>query len=261
MTGLTQASGVPLTLPMMLIAVVGVFLGSFMDAIAGGGGIITVPTYLLAGLPIHMALGTNKLSASIGTLASTGRFIKEGYVNWRLAAPSVALALIGAAIGTKVQLLVDAKYLQYLLLAVLPAVAFIVLRRHSFPEEPGEINPRRQAAIVFAASFVVGTYDGFYGPGTGTFLILIFTVWAKMDIRTAAGNVKVVNLSSGIGSLMTSMLHGQVFWILGLITAVAAFAGHFAGAGLAIKNGSKIVRPTVLIVLALLAVKILWGFF
>jgi uncharacterized membrane protein YfcA len=107
---------------------------------------------------------------------------------------------------------------------------------------------------------VVGAYDGFYGPGTGTFLLLIFTLWAKMDVRTAAGNVKVVNLSSGIGALIMSALHGQVFWLLGLIAAAAAFAGHFAGAGLAIKNGSKIVRPTVLIVLGLLAVKILWGF-
>ncbi|QNL43605.1 sulfite exporter TauE/SafE family protein [Oscillibacter hominis] len=248
-----------LTLPMVLIAVVGVFLASFVDAIAGGGGIVSLPTYLLAGLPMHMALGTNKVSASLGSIASTGRFIKNGYVTWSLALPAVVLALTGSALGTRLQLLIDEKYLQLLLLIVLPVVAFVVLRQRSFPEEPGEISPKKQAAVVLAAALLIGSYDGFYGPGTGTFLLLIFTRWGKMDVRTAGGNVKVVNLASGLSSMVTAMLHGQVFWQLGLIATVASFAGHFVGAGLAIKNGSRIVRPVVLVVLVLLAVKVLSG--
>ena len=90
-----------LTVPMVLIAGIGVFLASFMDAIAGGGGIISLPTYLLAGLPMHMALGTNKISASLGSLASVGRYLKNGYVNWRLAIPSIILALLGSTAGTR----------------------------------------------------------------------------------------------------------------------------------------------------------------
>lgn len=248
-----------LTLSMALITVAGVFLGSFMDAIAGGGGIITVPTFLLAGLPMHLALGTNKLSAGIGTMASAARFIRSGYVRWSLALPAVALALAGSAIGTRLQLMVDARYLQYLLLLVLPVVAVVVLRRRTLPEEDREMEPRRQFAVVLTASLVIGAYDGFYGPGTGTFLLLIFTRWAGLGVRSAAGEVKMVNLASNIGALCTSLLHGQVYIALGLIGAVAALAGHWAGAGMAIKNGSRIVRPTVLIVLALLAVKVLWG--
>ncbi|MBU5626478.1 sulfite exporter TauE/SafE family protein [Oscillibacter sp. MSJ-2] len=248
-----------LTLPMVLIAVVGVFLASFVDAIAGGGGIVSLPTYLLAGLPMHMALGTNKVSASLGSIASTGRFLKNGYVTWSLALPAVVLALTGSALGTRLQLLIDEKYLQLLLLIVLPVVAFVVLRQRSFPEEPGEIDPKKQAAVVLAAALVIGSYDGFYGPGTGTFLLLIFTRWGKMDVRTAGGNVKVVNLASGLSSMVTAMLHGQVFWQLGLIATAASFAGHFVGAGLAIRNGSRIVRPVVLVVLVLLAVKVLSG--
>ena len=121
-----------LTLQMALIVAVGVFLASFTDAIAGGGGIISVPTYLIAGLPAHYALGTNKLSAGLGTIASTGRFIKNGYVDWKLGVPSIVLALIGAHFGTSLQLMIEEKYLQYLLLIVLPVVAFVVLRqRHS----------------------------------------------------------------------------------------------------------------------------------
>ena len=245
-----------LTWQMALIVAVGVFLASFMDAIAGGGGIISIPTYLIAGLPAHMALGTNKVSAGIGTIASAARFVKNGYVDWVLALPSVGLALIGSHFGTSLQLMIPEVYLQYLLLLVLPVVAFVVLRQRTFPETAGKISRRRQTLIVLLASFIVGAYDGFYGPGTGTFLLLIYCNLAKMDVRTAGGNVKLVNFASNVGAFVTSLRSGQVFLALGLIGAVTSLLGHFLGAGLAIKNGSKIVKPTVIIVLLLLAVKV-----
>ena len=246
-----------LSLRMVLIVVVGVFLASFVDGVAGGGGIISVPTYFLAGLPAHLALGTNKLSSCIGTSVSAARFIKGGYVDWKLGVPSILLALYGAHLGTRLQLALDERYLKWLLLAVLPVVAVVVLRQKRLPEERGEIAPGKQAAIVLAAALIVGAYDGFYGPGTGTFLILIFCQLGRMDLRTASGNVKLVNLASNIGALATSLLNGKVFLVLGLIGAVASVAGHYIGAGLAIKDGSKIVRPIILLVLILLAVKVI----
>lgn len=250
-----------LTLPMVLITCLGVFLASFMDAIAGGGGIISLPTYLLAGLPMHMALGTNKISASLGSLASVGRYIKNGYVNWHLAVPSIVLALLGSSLGTRLQLAINEKYLQYLLLFVLPITAIVVLRQRSFREEPGEIAPRRQMICVLGASLLIGAYDGFYGPGTGTFLLLAYTGLGRMDVRTASGNVKLVNLASGVGSLFTALIYGKVFWALGLTASVFSFAGHFLGAGLTIRNGAKIVRPVVAAALILLAVKVLSDLF
>ena len=246
-----------LTWKMVLIVIVGVFLASFVDGIAGGGGIISVPTYFLAGLPAHLALGTNKLSSVIGTMVSAGRFIKGGYVNWKLGVPSIALALLGAHLGTRLQLALDERYLKWLLLIVLPVVAFIVLRQKKLPEERGEIAPRRQALIVWGASLVIGAYDGFYGPGAGTFLLLTFCQLGKLDLRTASGNVKIVNVSSNIGALATSLMHGKVFIALGLIGAVGSVLGHWLGSGLAIKDGSKIVRPIILLVLVLLAVKVI----
>ena len=247
----------PLTARMLLIVLVGVFLASFVDGVAGGGGIISVPTYFLAGLPAHLALGTNKLSSGIGTVVSTLRFIRGGYVDWPLAVPSIALALFGAHLGTRLQLALDERALKWLLLAVLPIVALVVLRQKKFSEEPGDIDRRRQALIVLAASLVVGAYDGFYGPGTGTFLILIYCSLAKMDLRTASGNVKLVNLASNVCALATSLLAGKVFIVLGLIGAAASVAGHYLGSGLAIRDGSKIVRPVILLVLALLAIKVI----
>lgn len=242
-----------------LLVCVGVFLASFMDAIAGGGGIISVPTYLIAfhGLPTYFSLGTNKMSAGIGTIFSTARFMKNGYVSWKLAGPSIVLAIGGSVIGTWLQHHTPDVILKYLLLAVLPVVAVITLRSRTWPDEPGEIPFRRQALIVWAASLVVGIYDGYYGPGTGTFLMIIFVRLAKMDTRHAAGNAKTVNLSSNIGSLFTALRAGYVLVGVGLMSAVASILGHYLGAGLAIKNGSKIVRPTVILVLILLTVKIL----
>lgn len=252
-----QLDGVPLWI--VLLICVGVFFASFMDAIAGGGGIISVPTYLIGlhGMPTYFALGTNKLSAGIGTIFSAARFIKGGYVKWKLAIPSILLALVGSMGGTWLQHHTPDVVLKYLLLVVLPVVAIITLRTRSYPDEPGEISFTKQALIAWGASLIIGAYDGYYGPGTGTFLMIIFIRFAKLDTRTAAGHVKVVNLASNIGSLYTALAAGYVLIGVGLVSAVASILGHHIGAGLAIKNGSKIVRPTVVVVLILLTVKVL----
>ena len=183
-------------------------------------------------------------------------YVKHGYVNWGLGIPSVAAALLGAHLGTRLQLMLDENYLKYMLLVALPLVAVVMLRQKKFPEEKGEINVWLQRAIVWGASFIVGAYDGFYGPGIGTFLLLIFCNFAKMDLRTASGNVKLVNLSSNIGAVATSFMAGKVLVPIGLIVAVFSIAGHYLGAGMTIKNGSKIVRPVIFVVLGLLALKI-----
>lgn len=242
----------------VLLLCLGVFLASFMDAIAGGGGIISGPAHLIAfgSLPAPYALGTNKVSAAIGTVFSTARFIKNGYVDWKLFAPSIAFALTGSVIGTWLQHRTPDAVLKYMLLLVLPVVAVITLRNHDWPDEPGEINFKKQAAIVWAAAFVIGGYDGYYGPGTGTFLMIAFIRLAKLDTRHAAGGVKIINLSSNIGSLVTQLASGYVFLRVGLIASVFSIAGHYIGSGLAIKNGSKIVRPAVIVVLILLTLKV-----
>ena len=249
--------------PLWVVALVclGVFCASFMDAIGGGGGIISLPCYLLAGVPVHFALGTNKLSSCIGTVASTVRYVKNGCVDWLLGIPSIVLALLGAHVGTRLQLMVDEKYLKFVLLIVLPVIAVILLRKKELPETRKAINEWYRRAIVWGFSLVIGTYDGFYGPGTGTFLLLVFCYLAKIDVRTASGNVKLVNLSSNIGALMPSLTAGKVLVPIGLTAAVFAIAGQYIGAGLALKNGSKIVRPVILVVLILLAGKVLLELF
>lgn len=241
----------------VLLVCLGVFCASFMDAIGGGGGIISLPTYLLAGLPMHFALGTNKLSACIGTVASTVRYVKNGYVNWFLGIPSIVLAMMGAYLGTSLQLAVDENYLKLVLILILPVIAGILLRKKDLPEACGSTDKWLCRTMIWSGSLIIGIYDGFYGPGTGTFLLLIFCYLGKMDVRTASGNVKLVNLSSNISALCTSLAAGKVLVPLGLTAAVFAIAGQYLGAGLALKNGAKIVRPVILFVIFLLGGKVL----
>lgn len=252
----TQIDGVALWI--VLLMACGVFLASFLDAIAGGGGIISVPTYLigLTGKPIYYVFGTNKFSSCLGTAFSFGRFAKEGYVNWKLFLPAVILALVGAAGGTWLQLRTPAEILKYMLLLILPVMAWLTLRSKNWPDEPEPIAPRRQAVIIWASALLVGVYDGYYGPGTGTFLMMLFIHLAKLDTRHAAGGVKIVNLASNIGSLITAFRAGTVLLGVGGICATGSILGHFLGAGMTIKNGSRIVRPAVVIVLLLLMLKI-----
>lgn len=252
-------SGYPIWL--VLLIGIGVFAAGFVDAIGGGGGIISVPVYLLAGLPTHFALGTNKLSSCTGTSVSALRYLKNGYVNWKLALPSAVLAMAGSFLGNRIQLKVDERILKYVLVVVLPLAAWALLRQKSLPEREGQMPAARRRAIVWTASFLIGMYDGFYGPGTGTFLLLVYCGLSKMDVRTASGNVKLVNFSSNIAALISALLAGKVLIWIGLIAAAFSIAGHYVGSGLAIRNGSRIVRPVILTVLLLLLVKVVLELF
>ena len=237
-----------------------VFLAGFVDAIAGGGGMISLPAYLLAGIPAHAAIATNKMSSAIGTAVSTWRYCKKGYVDWIFAIPSVLFALAGSYMGASLALLTEDAVLKMMLLVVLPIVAIYVMKNKSF-EANKKFHLSRKAAIALGTffAFVIGLYDGFYGPGTGTFLLLLFTSVLGMDVLTASGNVKLVNLSSNIAALVTFLMNGKVVISLGLVAAVFSIAGHYTGSGMVMKNGTKIVRPIILVVIGLLFIKILSG--
>ena len=236
-----------------------VFAASLLDAVAGGGGLVSLPAYLIAGLPPHNAIATNKLSSSIGTCASTARFIRNKCVDWPTAIPSAILAVLGSIAGAQLILAIDDNVIRYIMLVLVPVLAFVVLKKRDLAAEPLEpVSRKRQFLVVCVAALFVGMYDGFYGPGTGTFLLLAYTQLAKMPLRLAAGNVKIANLSSNVGSLVVFLLHGQAIIPIGLISAVFAVAGHYIGAGVLLKNGAKVVRPFVLTVLALLFVRLIY---
>ena len=152
----------------------------FVDSIAGGGGIISIPSYLIAGVPVHLAYGTNKFAMAFGTTASAARFLKSGHVNLKAALSAAVGALAGAYGGTRLALALDERYLKAVLMIALPLLAIFLFTRRSFgqmaPKGP-VLTSQKVLSYGVATGFVIGAYDGFIGPGTGTFLILIFTGW------------------------------------------------------------------------------------
>lgn len=235
-----------------------VFLAGFIDAIGGGGGLISLPAYIIAGLPMHAAVATNKLSAATGTLISTTRLCRHAKIDFKLIIPAVILAISGATAGSRLSLLVDEKILKQMLLIVLPVVAFFVLRKNAFAaEQEGTCSRGKTLIISWIAAVLIGLYDGFYGPGTGTFYIIVFVTFAHMSSMDAAVNTKILNLTSNLTSLIVFLWHGECYLLLGLCAAVFSIAGNYLGAGMVLKNGSKAIRPVILLVLVLLFIKVI----
>jgi len=247
-----------LNLQVFLIACPLVFLGGFVDAIGGGGGLITLPAYLLAGVPVHHAIATNKLSSACGTALATFQFIRKGLVNWRLAVPTILAAIAGSSLGANLSMVTEDGIMEKILFVVLPVVSFVVLNPKLFHDNrEGEWGLGLKTWITaLISALVVGVYDGFYGPGTGTFLIIAFTVLARMDLRTANAQAKVINLTTNITSLSIFLLNGQVVFLLGIAAAACNMAGNYLGAKLALNKGSRVTKPVILLVLVLLLLKV-----
>lgn len=242
-----------LTLLHFLIICPLIFIAGFIDSIAGGGGLISLPAYLISGLPVHTSIATNKLSSSMGTLISTVRYAKSGYVSWRLAVFCVAAALIGASLGANLALLIADTLFRFLMLIILPLTALYVMRKKDLFDTANKpvLSFPKLAAFSSAIAFVIGMYDGFYGPGTGTFLILLLTRFAHMDLQHANGLSKVINLTSNIASLTVYLMSGQVIMVLGLVAGAFSILGNYLGSRSFARRGAAIARPIILFVLLL----------
>lgn len=232
------------------------FIAGYIDSIAGGGGLISLPAFLITGLPIHSAIATNKLSSSIGTSVSTARYAKLGYIPWKIALVCAAFSMTGANIGAKLSLLTDDFWLKIALLLLIPVIAFLVLKNKEFKTEKA-LSPSRTLVIASASAFIIGAYDGFYGPGTGTFLILALTSFARMDLSTANGVTKVINLSSNIAALAVYLLNGKVIIPLGLAAGFSNALGNYFGSLSFSKKGSAAVIPVVISVLSIFFIRLI----
>ena len=227
-----------------------VFLAGFVDAIAGGGGLISLPAYMFAGIPVHHAIATNKLSSATGTAVSTWHLVKSKCVDIFLVPGTVACAFVGSIAGANLALIISDKVLKTVLVFVLPVVAFCVLRDKDLkPVIPEGFTRKKQYLIMAACSFVIGVCES----------VASELAARRNAMEKATGNVKVVNLTSNISALITFILAGKILWVLGLSASVFSIAGHYLGAHMVVKNGVKIIKPIILLVLALLLIKIVLG--
>ena len=257
-----------------LIACPLVFLGGFVDSIAGGGGIITIPAYLLAGMPTYLALGTNKLVAMVGTSAASVKYFRSGKVVLRIAVPAAIGSLLGSLVGTRLALLIPEQALRIVLLVALPLVAVFLIRKKDFgknDESDGQKNELKEGGIaalsaeslrkdILMASVIglgIGLYDGLIGPGTGTFFIMAFTAAFGTDLLTSSGCAKIANLASNVMSAIVYLFAGKVWYLVAVIAMVFNVAGNLAGTRYALKGGSQNVRKIMFVVLGLLFVRVI----
>ena len=235
--------------PQILIVVLPlIFLGGFVDSVAGGGGLITLPAYLMAGIPAHLAMGTNKVVNGTGTALASFKYFRGGKVLLRPAIVSGIGALLGAAIGTKIALLI-----------ALPCAAILLMLKKDFGKENDaparEYTPQQEMTRAALIGLGLGCYDGLIGPGTGTFMIMAFTMALSMDLLTASGCAKIANLCSNVASAVLFIFSGKVCWLLALPAAACNMLGAYCGARYAMKGGSKRVRGMIFVVLGLLFIK------
>ena len=235
------------------------FIGAFVDAIAGGGGLITVPAYILAGFPPHFALGTNKLSATFGSLSSTLEFFRSGKIQLGLVKYIIPCTLLGAILGVNSVLLIDQAFL-YPLVSIMILVVGVYTY---FKKDLGLINTFKltskfQIAMGMFFGFLLGFYDGFFGPGTGSFLLFVFIKFFGMDFVNAGGNTKVLNFVSNLTSLVVFTLAGKINFQIGLIAGLFSLVGSIIGTRVAIKKGASFVKPIFLIMSFAVFIKVIY---
>ncbi|MCF1427198.1 MAG: TSUP family transporter [Shewanella sp.] len=246
-----------LTLQIAVLLFATAAVAGFIDAIAGGGGLLTIPALMWAGLPPATALGTNKLQASGGSFFASLYFIRKGMVKLSDLKLPLACAFSGAALGTIVVQQIDTSVLEVLLpFLILGIAAYIMFSPKVTDDDKNRVLT--PTAFSFTAALGVGIYDGFFGPGTGSFFALAFVMLAGFGLAKATAHAKLLNFSANISSLLFFALGGKVIWTLGLLMLLGQALGATAGSRMVVTKGSKIIKPLVLTTSLLMSAKLLY---
>ena len=232
------------------------FVAGFVDAIAGGGGLLCLPALLLAGLDPVSALATNKLQGSFGTASATFAFWRKGALDPKQHWPTVAMVFAAACAGVAA---VAISPKQFLMAMMVPLLIFIALY-FAFAPRMSEVESKPRLALsafTFGFAPAIGFYDGIFGPGTGSFFMLALVSLFGVGLVEATGRTKLFNFTSNIAALLMFILTGKIIWTVGLLMGGAQFIGAQLGSHLAIKNGAKIIRPLLVLVCMAMATKLL----
>ncbi|MBQ6434747.1 MAG: TSUP family transporter [Synergistaceae bacterium] len=238
-----------------------IFIGGFVDAIGGGGGLITLPAYIIAGFPIHFAIGTNKVSSVMGTSMAVAKFIRDGYVDFKLSIFGVIFAILGSSLGAEIALLISEHIFTILMLFILPITAYYVFKSQNLLQNENNFNSEitsKTYLICSLVAFFIGAYDGFYGPGAGTFMLLLMAGAAKLSVQKANGAAKIINFATNIAAFAVYFVNGKAILPVGIVAGVFSVLGNYIGAKFFEKGGAKVVRPIILIVLSLFFIRVIY---
>lgn len=235
------------------------FLAAFVDSIAGGGGLISLPALLAAGVPPHLSLGTNKFASTCASFTSTLKFAKSGKILFPLVRWQIPCTALGAALGVHTVLRLEAWILQTLIAVLVFGVALYTVFRKDFGKEDRFAGlTKGTVAIGMLFAFLLGFYDGFFGPGTGSFLIFLFIRVFGFDFAAAAGNAKILNFTSNVISLILFAIGGSIRVAAGLPMALFMIAGAWVGTHVAVRNGSRVIKPIFVTIALALMGKLVW---
>jgi hypothetical protein len=234
------------------------FVAAFIDSVVGGGGIISLPAFLLAGLPPTTALGSNKMAGVMGSLTSSASFLRSGKMDFGLICWLFPLSLAGSALGVYVVQLIPSHYLKPLLVVMLMLVAGYSLWHKDFGQQSTyQGMSSRKGALCGLLVFLIGFYDGFFGPGTGTFFLFGFLLLG-FDFLVAAGNARALNFASNLAAVVAFGYCGLINYLYSIPVGLAMVAGAWLGSRMAITQGVSYVRPLFIVVTCLLIGKQLW---
>ena len=234
-------------------------LTGFIDAVAGGGGLIMLPALLFSGVSPIQALATNKLQSVFGTAVATRNYARAGLVNWREHKLAMVLVFIGATAGVLLVQTVEAAVLSLIVPLLLVAVAVYVLVSPRMTDE--DAHQRLSERGYAPVGGLVGLYDGFFGPGTGSFFTASLVALRGYGLTRATGVTKLLNFTSNVASVLFFALGGKMLWLLGLCMAGGAMLGGWLGSHSAIRFGAKLIRPLLVIISLGLTARLLWGYF
>ncbi len=231
-------------------------LTGFIDAIAGGGGLIMMPALLSAGVPPLNALATNKLQSMFGTSVACSNYARKGLVDWRANLLTVMLVFVGASAGVIGVQAIDTRALSLIIPLLLMAVALYVLVSPRMSDE--DAHQRISARGYAPVGAAIGAYDGFFGPGTGSFFTASLVGLRGHGLTRATALTKLFNLTSNIAAVLFFALGGKMLWLLGLSMAAGAMLGGWIGSHTAMRFGAQVIRPLLVILSLGLTARLLW---
>ena len=241
-----------------LLCCLAFFFAGIIDAVCGGGGLITIPTMLAVGIPVHFITGTNQCSAWIGSGVAAYDYLKSGNIHLKSALITLPFSMLGSYLGAKLNLSVPEQYLRAFMIISVPLISIFLFTNKNLGEVD-RVDEKSELSIVLWSAvlgFVLGGYQGFYGPGGGLFFMLAYAAFLKLSLVRATGNTRLIVAVSSITSVLTYAVSGTVIWNLALAATVFYIIGSHLGATLAIKNGIKVIRPMMFCVILLLFAKL-----
>lgn len=234
-----------------------IFVAGFVDSIAGGGGLITLPVFTLLVGPGASAVATNKIVATVAAGTALVVYARKGHLNIKIGIPFLVGIGLGTFIGSYFALVVPVKIFKWLLLVICPILLYVTIKKNDFIKQH-EVTYTPNLYILFTSGLIVGAYDGVFGPGGGTFMLFSLVLWAKLPLMVALATSKLANTISASVALGNFAYHGAVVWPTGLRLAGFIFAGALLGSTLATKKAETIVRPILVIVVSFLMIRIVF---